>query len=160
MWRNNRKGKNHRVKNGQVKLPTFVHQRYHKQNFDPRANLGNTQNWYDLKKYFNIWMKNSCKGIRKKYHHPQSYNSQNCTCDGTHTYTQTLTWKIQLCLLFKERETQATLHLHLLKNIYGWSSCYQEGTGECNGHFHPTCGVLIETSFLENNPQCVHRALK
>ena len=51
----------------------------------------------------------------------------------TYTYTQTLTWKIQLCLLFKERETQATMHLHLLKKYMGGAVATMKGEGSVMG---------------------------
>lgn len=43
-----------REKDGQIKLPIFVYQKYHKQSDNIRANIGNTQNKYDLKKYFSV----------------------------------------------------------------------------------------------------------
>lgn len=43
-----------REKDGRIKLPIFVYQKYHKQSDGIRANMGNTQNKYDLKKYFSV----------------------------------------------------------------------------------------------------------
>lgn len=50
-----------REKGGQVTLPMSVPQKCHTRVCDKRANLGNTQNKYDLKKCFSMRMKYSDK---------------------------------------------------------------------------------------------------
>ena len=86
-----------------------------------------------------------------------------CVTVHTHTHTHTHThkhMKNSTVLLFKEREIEATMHLHLLQKYMGGAVATMTGQRSVMAISTLLVGVLIKTSFLENNLQYIHRALK
>lgn len=159
-----------REKDGRIKLPIFVYQKYHKQSDGIRANMGNTQNKYDLKKYFSVWIKSSYKWVKnittpvEKRERIPSHSSQNCTYECTHTHVRMRAHSCEFnCVTVKTKRCLRKMHWSLLRKIHGWREMVviMMGQGECNGHsIIMLVDMLIKTSSLENKLQYVCRGLK